>query len=147
MDFNSYRRANSPTTAHNPMMETTFLPPSPFSIPPSQMRTTTPRMVTPTPQAQPPARAPVAPVRGNRMQMLEALMAADFFVLDMGLYLDTHPNDTQALKMFSDASETASRLRMEFEAAFGPLTIPTAGGTTRWNWIDDPWPWDNGNRR
>ena len=147
MDFNSYRRANSPTTTSSPMRETASVPPSPFSIPPSQMRTTTPRMAMPAPQVQPPMRAPVAPVRGNRQQMLEALMAADFFVLDMGLYLDTHPNDTQALKMFSDASETASRLRMEFEAAFGPLTVPSAGGTTRWNWIDDPWPWDNGNRR
>ena len=65
----------------------------------------------------------------------------DFMALDLHLYLNTHPQDSDALALFSTTTAKAAAARDKYEAAFGPLT---AGGTapdTGWPWIDNPWPW------
>ncbi len=75
-------------------------------------------------------------------EALEQLMAADFFVIDLQLYLDTHPCDRQALSLYAKAVEKACVLREEYEKRFGPLTIPAAACNTQmWTWEQAPWPW------
>ena len=34
----------------------------------------------------------------------------------------------------------------EYAAAYGPLTIDTAEASCadRWNWVNEPWPWQEG---
>ena len=40
-------------------------------------------------------------------------------------------------------TEKAKALRMEFESKFGPLTAEASRDMEYWNWLDDPWPWEN----
>ncbi|HOK69594.1 MAG TPA: spore coat protein CotJB [Bacillota bacterium] len=78
----------------------------------------------------------------NRMKDLRALQAADFVVDEIGLYLQAHPTNKNALNQFSRAVKEAKELRANFEKTYGPLTMDNAGGPV-WNWIKSPWPWQN----
>ena len=69
------------------------------------------------------------------------LMALGFAVNELGLYLDTHPNDKEALALYLDYVKLAREGQARYEAKYGPLqqTDVTAAGYT---WLNEPWPWD-----
>ncbi|MCL6549238.1 MAG: spore coat protein CotJB [Alicyclobacillus sp.] len=75
-------------------------------------------------------------------QYLTELQAIDFVLVDLTLYLDTHPDDAQALAQFTQFQRRKQVLTQQFEALFGPLQEfgnSPAGRT--WAWSDAPWPW------
>lgn len=78
----------------------------------------------------------------NRDMLLREVMAADFMLVDLNLYLDTHPCDQNALMQFKNAQLRAAILKNNFERMYGPLTpMSPYAATNRWQWIDSPWPW------
>lgn len=74
---------------------------------------------------------------------LSELMALDFAIKELGLYLDTHIDDEDALSLFWSYVKLAKEGREKYVAAYGPLkmTDMTEGG---FRWLDDPWPWEKG---
>ncbi|WRU96984.1 spore coat protein CotJB [Priestia filamentosa] len=54
-------------------------------------------------------------------QELEEIQAIDFVLVELTLYLDTHPNDQQAMQQFNEYAKYAKKLKRNFEAKFGPL--------------------------
>lgn len=79
----------------------------------------------------------------ERMELLKKYNAYAFAAYDWNLYLDTHPNDKDAIAMFKKMVDKAKELRSEYQAKYGPLTAEASNDSERWNWIDNPWPWDN----
>lgn len=73
--------------------------------------------------------------------LLQELMAADFTLIDLNLYLDTHPYDQRAIALFNSNLERAQKLRETYERMYGPLTIHTPSDRNAWKWINNPWPW------
>jgi spore coat protein JB len=75
-------------------------------------------------------------------QLMEDLQAVDFVLIELNLYLDTHPEDLEALKQFNTFAQQSQALRRTFEERFGPLL---GGGksfsTFPWAWKEPPWPW------
>ncbi|MDP9727210.1 spore coat protein CotJB [Alicyclobacillus sp. TC] len=73
---------------------------------------------------------------------LQELQAVDFVLVDLTLYLDTHPNDSAALAQFQQFQKRKANLMSQFEAKFGPLqqygNSPTGES---WAWSNTPWPW------
>lgn len=69
------------------------------------------------------------------------LMALGFTITELGLYLDTHQNDKEALALYVDYVNLAREGRKRYEAVYGPLqqTEVTSAGYT---WLNDPWPWE-----
>ena len=69
------------------------------------------------------------------------LMAIGFAINELGLYLDTHRDDKDALALYTDYVKLAEEGRKRYEAAYGPLqqTSVTNAGYT---WLNNPWPWD-----
>lgn len=69
------------------------------------------------------------------------LMALGFTITELGLYLDTHQTDKEALALYVDYVNLAKEGRKRYEAAYGPLqqTSVTSAGYT---WLNDPWPWE-----
>ena len=53
----------------------------------------------------------------EREMMLQKLMELDFLAVDLGLYLNTHPTETEAINAYNQTIEAADTLRMKFEAA------------------------------
>jgi spore coat protein JB len=75
-------------------------------------------------------------------QMLEEIQAIDFVIVELNLYLDTHPDDTAAIKQFNEASKRSMELKAEFEKQFGPLMhFGYSFSNYPFNWKDTPWPW------
>lgn len=79
----------------------------------------------------------------ERSKLLKRYNAYAFAAYDWNLYLDTHPNDKGAIAMFRKMADKAKTLKEEYQAKYGPLTADASTDTERWNWIDNPWPWDN----
>lgn len=77
----------------------------------------------------------------ERERLLKRLSSYDFAIVEMHIYLDTHPNDESAADALRVYEEKSSALRSEYEAKFGPLSPMNENGN-RWAWISDPWPWD-----
>ena len=77
---------------------------------------------------------------------LSELMALDFAIDELGLYLVTHADDQEALELYWSYIRMAKEGRKKYEAAYGPLmqTTITEGG---YRWLDDPWPWEKGGNR
>ena len=81
----------------------------------------------------------------NREALLKQLTMLDFTAVDLQLYLNTHPTDSQALEMYNDCVTASQAVRERYESEFGPLTGFRSEGQTSgdgcWAWNDCPWPW------
>jgi len=75
--------------------------------------------------------------------LLHELQAIDFVLVELQLYLDTHPNDVAALQQFNQFVELRKRVVHHYETNYGPLlqfgrsNMPV----NSWQWIESPWPW------
>lgn len=78
----------------------------------------------------------------NRVKLLREVMAADFTVIDLNLYLDTHPNEQNAIYLYNNSVQRAKMLREQYERTYGPLTPFTHNYKNAWQWIERPWPWE-----
>ena len=73
---------------------------------------------------------------------LGQLMALNFMVHELGLYLDTHPFDEDAFSLFRKYAGLYREARDAYERCYGPLTMLATGEEDSYNWVQDPWPWD-----
>lgn len=97
---------------------------------------------------QMPCQQPAPPKRPiPRAQLLNYINEVSFAVVDLSLYLDTHPGDQKALAFFEEVSERRRVALKEYAKHHGPLTIDTANDTDSdsWEWVNQPWPWEGGN--
>ncbi len=70
------------------------------------------------------------------------LMALGFVVKELGIYLDTHREDSEALQLYTEYVQLLRQGKDTFEARYGPLEqtqVTREGGYT---WLNDPWPWE-----
>ncbi len=77
----------------------------------------------------------------EKEKMLRQLNALHFSMLELHLYLDSHPGDCDAAAQMEEYRKQAAELTKKYEAAYGPLN-ESQKDTSRWAWISDPWPWD-----
>ena len=75
---------------------------------------------------------------------LVELQALEFVVLELGTYLDTHPDDTEAFELFKQYSAMEQSAKAAYEAKFGPITKTSAAAGSSYRWLQDPWPWNFG---
>lgn len=75
-------------------------------------------------------------------QRLHEIQAVDFVIVELMLYLDTHPDDTDAIKQYNQYAGYSRKLKAKFESKYGPL-IPGSPDQTEsyWSWKRSPWPW------
>ena len=78
----------------------------------------------------------------SRAEMLKQVQCYNFAAYDMLLYLDTHPEDKKAFKMFQELVKKTNELKCEFEKNFGPLSQFRTASQDSFNWLDNPWPWE-----
>ena len=71
--------------------------------------------------------------------------ALDFAVLELGLYLDTHPWDKRALHKRHHLLAERKAAVAAYEEKFGPLLPANGGKSGVWAWGKEPWPWEGGN--
>ena len=77
----------------------------------------------------------------ERENLLKRVQICGFALNDAALYLNTHPEDAQALayyRRFLALHEAAAR---EYVERFGPIRRSDRVDGARWAWADGPWPW------
>ncbi len=77
----------------------------------------------------------------DRDAILRELTALDFMLVDLQLFLDTHPDDTEALNRYNAILAQANTLREQYESICGPLYSFRSFNRCSWEWFRDPWPW------
>lgn len=72
---------------------------------------------------------------------LTELMALDFAISELGLYLTTHKDDAEALELYWSYVRLGQQGREKYVEQYGPLCLTdlTPGS---FKWLNDPWPWD-----
>jgi len=79
----------------------------------------------------------------NQAQMLLQIQQLEFVTLELNLFLDTHPNDRQALAMFNQAHRDLMLAVRSYEQTYGPLLNYGFSPNEHdcWKWTASPWPW------
>ncbi|MCI8480213.1 MAG: spore coat associated protein CotJA [Oscillibacter sp.] len=75
---------------------------------------------------------------------LVELMALDFAIDELGLYLTTHANDQEVLQLYWSYIKLAQEGREKYEKMYGPLLQTDLTPEEGFAWLKDPWPWDFG---
>lgn len=73
---------------------------------------------------------------------LEELQTIDFVIVELALYLDTHPHDMDAIRQYNECVKARKALVKQFEKQFGALTsFGYSYSRHPWDWKEAPWPW------
>ena len=67
----------------------------------------------------------------ERERLMKRISSYDFAVIELHIYLDTHPNDKAVADKLADYNAKSNALRKEYEEKFGPIQakeiMPTVG--------------------
>ena len=77
----------------------------------------------------------------RRQKMIDEIKSLDFAIIELGLYLDTHPEDQRAICMHREYCKQVKDLKDKYQKMYGPLTIFFP--CNKWRWLEEPWPWLN----
>lgn len=83
-----------------------------------------------------------ANVEPRAMALMQELQAVNFAITELGLYLDTHASDTEAVQLYNQYVEQYEMLRQQTEQSGVALTQMEAAAGGTYTWLHDPWPWD-----
>jgi len=83
-------------------------------------------------------KAEAANVPSGPMAELQAL---EFVILELGLYLDTHPDDAEAFELYRQYVMMEREARRQYTAANGPLFQSESADGKSYGWVKDTWPW------
>ncbi len=78
-----------------------------------------------------------------KAQLMEQISQCEFVCIDLNLYLDTHPQDGNALEDYKCYTAQLLALKKEYVKRFGPLE--NFGNDMcegdEWTWTSGRWPW------
>ena len=74
------------------------------------------------------------------------LMAVDFVIQELMLYLDTHRGDTEAFRMLQKMLQLSREGREAFTRRYGPIGRYGLQDVGSYTWVDAPWPWEMAER-
>ncbi len=75
------------------------------------------------------------------------LQTIGFAIDELALYLDTHKDDQEALRLYQEFQKLYAQTRENFEKACGPLNHLSPSDGEQYRWINEPWPWEYANNQ
>ncbi len=85
---------------------------------------------------------PLMPMN-ERDTLLYQIMQYKFALVDLNLYLDTHPNDSKMISLYNKYLTIEKQMCDKYESMYGPLTLDSNYlENNTWNWKNSPWPWE-----
>lgn len=76
----------------------------------------------------------------TKNDLLRKVQALSFAKVETELYLDTHPDSTQALNYYKKTLAELDEAMTEYQNKYGPLFAEGVVGD-RWTWVEGAWPW------
>lgn len=81
----------------------------------------------------------------EKRRMLMDISVLDFTTTDLREYLDTHPDDVDAISYFHRYNTMLHQATKEYTAKFGPIRQNMPGTCMdEWKWATSPMPWEGG---
>ena len=81
--------------------------------------------------------------KNERETLLYQIMQYKFALIELNLYLDTHPNDTTTVNLYNKYLDIEKQMCDKYESMYGPLSLDSNYlGKNNWNWKNSPWPWE-----
>ena len=74
--------------------------------------------------------------------LMQRVYEAGFAMDDVILYLDTHPDDRNALNYYHYVVQLLNEAVNAYQAQYGPLMINGVKSGTEWAWLTEKWPWE-----
>lgn len=74
----------------------------------------------------------------TRSEMMQKIKSYNFAIIELALYLDTHPDDEKALCLHNKYCKECKELKDKYQKVYGPLTINYP--CNKWRWLEEPWP-------
>jgi spore coat protein JB len=78
----------------------------------------------------------------ERDHAAQCVQKLHFALLDASLFLNSHPTDAAALRYFQQMKQEYLQAAAMYEKNFGALTALNAAGSSGWEWVSSPWPWE-----
>lgn len=79
----------------------------------------------------------------SQARLLNKVREISFAVVELNLFLDTHPDCREALSLFKKLCANKEALIREYQSKYGPLTPCASRDNTPFEWVSEcnPWPW------
>ena len=77
---------------------------------------------------------------------LGELMALQFMVKELQLYLDTHPDDEETFCLLRETLSLEQEARKRYAERFGPIQFSDLIHMDSYDWLKSPWPWEYSER-
>lgn len=78
----------------------------------------------------------------TRSQLMQLIRRYDFALYDLSLYLDTHTQCRDALRLYQKYRTQRQAAVDEYVRRFGPLTHRENESQMQWDWVKEPYPWE-----
>lgn len=80
----------------------------------------------------------------DKEKLLQYITEVSFALNDVVLFLDTHPEDTEALKYYHNYRCMRDEAMDQYSKHFGPLLNTDVVSENKWIWVCGKWPWEGG---
>lgn len=79
----------------------------------------------------------------DKDKLKHEIMALDFALADLKLYLNTHPDCVKSIELYNSIVEKRKVLFDTYQSLYGPLIAEMYSGSEgSWDWVESPWPWN-----
>ena len=78
-----------------------------------------------------------------KQSLMKQINEASFAMDEAVLFLDTHPDNFDALQYYRNAVSMRNEALDAYKRQFGPLLVDDVTGNT-WDWVTEKWPWEGG---
>ncbi len=78
----------------------------------------------------------------NRNQLMQVIRKYDFALYDLMLYLDTHTQCQEAMKLYRKYRAQRDAAVQEYVRRFGPIQASQSSAEMQWDWSKGPYPWE-----
>jgi spore coat protein JB len=78
----------------------------------------------------------------NKNSVIKAVYELGFVMTEVLLYLDTHPNDSEAIEYYAEMRQRYNEAVEAYESMIGPLSFNRTGADNYFDWAATPLPWE-----
>lgn len=79
----------------------------------------------------------------DRQKSLMRVQTYGFALVDANLFLDTHPNNREALKYYNETLKRYNAAVEDFVSMYGPLNAAQNNSMSEWKWANQCMPWED----
>ena len=81
----------------------------------------------------------------ERNKLLKQISQCEFVLIDINLYLDTHPDDVSAIEDYNAYARQLEILKNKFTRTYGPIHNfgnSAVNDNAPFSWVSEPFPWN-----